>query len=383
MNLKAKIGVFSLVLIGIVGVNMFIVTKENPSINASTDSSPITHTVVEQTLTDIINLNGKVLPLKEEYIFLDETKGKVKEIHVNEGDAIKKGNPILVYQNEELNLQLEQAELAKSRSLIQIEQLNHQEKELDKRISDSQKVAPSTSENPLEEEIKTVQFQKRIANLDYKEAELTIKNINSKVKELTVTSPIDGVISKINPIGTGSAGDISPLVYITSGEEYIISGNLSEYDLPFINEGDPVIVKAKAIPNETFPGVISNLGKIPLVTNSTAQMSAENSGSIYPFQVNLTKQNKTLQSGYKVDVEVQIKGDIKKPVVPVESIMTDDKGEFVFIVMEDKKLKKQYIETGLIDQENKEVLKGLKPTNEILLNPNNETSDGMELGSDD
>ncbi|MCQ6277577.1 efflux RND transporter periplasmic adaptor subunit [Bacillus sp. V3B] len=108
------------------------------------------------------------------------------------------------------------------------------------------------------------------------------------------------------------------------------------------------------------------------------QVGTGNQTATYPFQVELNEFNEELKSGYQVNVEVEIKGEMKKPVVLVESIVTDDQGEFVYVVIEDT-LKKQYIETGILDNNFKEVISGLEVDEKILLNPSNGTSEEMEI----
>lgn len=381
MKVKLTVGIIVLVVVGFIGVNIFIYTNEKQTAKATgSDSAQKTYAVEEKILNDMINVKGKVSPSEEEFISFDESKGKIKEILVKEGDAVKAGSNIVVYQSDELNQQIEQANIAKSRALIQLEQLKHQEEMVSEKIADAEKSKATEVIAQLKEEQKTFSFQRRTANLDYEEAESTIKNLEKKVNEQVIKSPIDGVISKINSDVQTTIGNNLPLLQITSKDSYIVSGILTEFDFPFLNVGDKVNVKAKAVPDELFSGVISSIDSVPQMMNNDPQLSTESQTASYPFQVDLTGSIEALKPGYEVNVEVEVKGEVKKPVVPVESIATDDKGEFVFVVVDDT-LKKQYIETGLLDQGYKEILDGLKINDEILLNPSSDSTEGLEINN--
>ncbi|MCQ6277294.1 efflux RND transporter periplasmic adaptor subunit [Bacillus sp. V3B] len=255
MRIKITVGLIILFLMSFIGVNIFILTNEKQSVDAS-KSNYETYVVEEKILTDIVSVNGKVSPSVEKFIPYEVSKGEIKGIYVKEGDSVKAGADLVVYHNEETNQQLEQSKIAKSRLLIQLEQLNYQEEVIKKKIEEAKKENTKEVLNQLKEEQKELSYQKRIANLDYKEAELNMTYLEKSLNDLVVKSPIDGIVLNVRQ-GNQESDNTLPLIHIISKDSYIVSGNLSEYDVPFIKEGDKVSVKAKAIPDKEFPGVIS------------------------------------------------------------------------------------------------------------------------------
>ena len=67
--------------------------------------------VTERKLNNTKLISGQVKPGNIESFYADPTKGKVKDIVVKEGQEVGKGTKLFSYDNEEINLQVKQAEL--------------------------------------------------------------------------------------------------------------------------------------------------------------------------------------------------------------------------------------------------------------------------------
>jgi HlyD family secretion protein len=321
--------------------------------------------------------SGIVVPASEESIFLDTTKGKPDKIKVKEGQVVKKGDPLFSYENDELNLQLNQHEIAKKRILVQLEQQNEKIKDLE---NDIQKAKadnlPRETILQLTKEKEELEYQNRISNLDYQETLIQVQSIEEKQKQMNVLSPISGVIKEINE-DAGMNGSQNPYIYIVSEDPYNIKGTVTEYDYNFLKEGQTVTIKPKALPNKSFKGKINRINNTPVKEAEGIGTKAESVTS-YPFSIAFDKETDELQVGYHVSIEIEIQVKEATLVIPEGSIRTVEGKSFVFTVT-DGVVKMNEVVIGETHGEWKEVVSGLEQGDTVVINKLDQLSDNMEV----
>lgn len=119
------IGTF-LGIVLIVSANIYYATTEE-RIKVKTTS------IEKREISDMVMVPGTLKLLNEQKIFADPEKGEVNEILVKEGDKVKKGDPIIRYSNEELQLEKQQNQLSIESNYIHIRQLKKQINDLKKK----------------------------------------------------------------------------------------------------------------------------------------------------------------------------------------------------------------------------------------------------------
>lgn len=78
---------------------------------ASTNADAVSFESDRRKLNNTKLISGQVKPGNIESFYADPAKGKVKDIEVKEGQEVEKGTKLFSYDNEEINLQMKQAEL--------------------------------------------------------------------------------------------------------------------------------------------------------------------------------------------------------------------------------------------------------------------------------
>lgn len=71
---------------------------------------------------NVVLLSGKVEPKLVSKVFLNQERGKVASLDVNEGDTVKKGQKLFSYTNSEGDLAMKEAELAVRKEASTLEQ---------------------------------------------------------------------------------------------------------------------------------------------------------------------------------------------------------------------------------------------------------------------
>lgn len=375
VNKKLIISIILTISIVFIALNFTLFKENKPS---AKEINPKVYLIKEERLTDTININGVVDPLNEQSIYYDSSKGLIKSFYVNVGDNVKKGDKLFSYQDSNLKQEIQQAGISKSRALIQLDKINYEIRKKDGQLKQAEKLNQKELKKQILEEKNSLEYDKKIANLDFKDALSKLNAINKD--DLTIKSSIDdGIVSKVS--SDISAGNATPIINVISKNKYVITGDISEYDVPYLDSGMKVSIKIKALPGQTLKGEFISISDYPNQSISESETTQSQLAS-YPFKIKIEGDVTNLRKGYLCNIEVRVNRKEKKPVVPVESILTDENGEYVFLV-KNHNLRKTYIKTGVLDQGFKEVVSGLKVKEKIIQIPTNELKDGMEWNAND
>ena len=205
-----------------------------------------------------------------------------------------------------------------------------------------------------------------------------------------IVAPMDGlVLTKNVEIGESITSGVSSfnagtvLFTVADVSKMIIKAGVNEVDIGKIRVGMPVNVSLDAYPKNKFPGRIDRIAPAVRIDDKVR---------VFDVEIRLDAQGRELRSGMTANIEVLGEKKDKVLTVPVESVFQRDEGEIVFVKKpfdpkaaaapkpakttsngeKDKDAWKQFFEkrvvvTGLSDNRRVEILKGLKPGEEIAL----------------
>ncbi len=329
---------------------------------------------------------GQIVPGKIETFYPDATKGKVKEIFVKEGQKITKGQKLFFYDNPDLSNQLEQLEIDKKTANLQMDQDNQKISTLQKQMKVAKNRNATLDEiNQLNSQLQDLQFQLQTAQLTIKKNQLQEEDLQNKIDNLIVYSSIDGIVQQVNADAgqseTQTAAQLTPIIQIASMDPFIIQGTLTELQKAQIQPNQPITVTAKAVSDKTWNGKITEISEYPSTDGlgqSTAATGAQQTQTVsyYNFKAVLDSQD-GLSPGYHVSVQVNLSSK-KMLVIPSSSIIENGNSRYVYVV-NNNKLHKKTITTGLGDGDLTEVLKGLKAGDKVVDNPSANVYDGMDV----
>lgn len=383
-NKKKKwiiIGVIALIII-VAAANIFMMQSKK---KGSTEDVKFRE-VTERQLNNTKLVSGQVKPGNIESFYADATKGKVKDIAVKEGQEVNKGDKLFSYDNEEINLQVKQAEIEQKMTSMRYDQ---GKKKIDSLKQDIKKAKDSgaTKEmiDPLESQLNELEMQQKTADLEKEKVNLHIEELKKKQGELTVYSNFSGVVQKFDKDASqGSTpvmgGQGKAFLQIASKDPFQIQGTLTELQKSQIQKDQAITVTAKAAPKKKWTGKVTEVSEYP--TSAEANIQAPAGGeagqnmSYYTYKASLDSQD-GLSPGYHVSIQVNLENR-KMVAVPHKSIV-EEKGES-FVYVEDKgKLRKQIVKKGSSDGDWVEVLEGVTVGQKVVENPSDKVFDGMEV----
>ncbi len=355
----------------VIGVNIYR-TYGDSTANVKTES------VKSEEINSTVMTPGTLTLEEESLQYLDPANGELKDVLVKEGDSVKKGDPVLTYENADLEMEKEQNDINIESLYLRINSLNKQETRLNEKKSDlADDVGKKEADDSMAAELEQVEMDKRMANLDLRQALLQQDRLKERISDLEVKSEVDGVVIEVNEPGVAQSTQVEkPILRIGSIDNLIVEGTLSEYDTLSIEKGQKVTVTSDALPEENWEAEVMDVGYLPEAPSGEAGTGA--SAVQYPVSVKLNKpKDVKLKPGFQMILEIETESH-KALTLPFEAVQQDGEEQFVYVVEEGKAFKRK-IDTGSSTAKRIEVTKGLKKKDEVVVNPPEKLKDNMDV----
>lgn len=382
-NKKKKwiiIGVIALIVI-VAAVNIFVMQGKKKG-TAKTDAVSF-EKVTERKLNNTKLISGQVKPGNIESFYADPTKGKVKDIAVKEGQEVEKGTKLFSYDNEEINLQMKQADLDQKMVDMRYDQgkkkIDSLKKEI-KKVKDSGVGKEVT--DPMEEQVSELEMAQKTTDLEKEKGKLQKEELSKKQKELTIYSNFTGVVQKLDKDAAQSSsqalgGQGKAFLQVASKDPFQVQGTLTELQKSQIQKDQTFTVTAKANNKKKWTGKITEVSEFP-TSAEMAQAAGEGTQNMsqYTYKASLDSQD-GLSPGYHVSLQVNLEN---KTMIAVPSKSIVEKGEDAFVYIEEKgKLRKQNVKKGSTDGDWTEIVEGATVGQKVVKNPSDDVYDGMEV----
>ena len=341
---------------------------------------------------DYVRVTGQVLPMTTMQISPLET-GVVKEIYIEEGAKVKAGDPILLLSNENLNLQIlnAEADLAEKdnmlrNTLISMEQqkLTNQQDILQLEIDvrrylrtyKSQKqlyadnliskedylraeedyslakdrlnlVKHRAVQDSLYRSIEVKQMQESLDNM-----RLHMMMIRKRKDNLLVKAPINGELGLLDVVLGQSVAEGSKIGQINNLSSYKIEAQFDEHYIDRITTGLEADFERQ---NENFRAVIRKV--YPEVRDGKFKADFKFSG----------EQPDNIRSGQTYYMNLQLGQPEKAILIPRGSFYQNTGGQWIYVISKNgKEAYKREIRIGRQNPQYYEVIDGLKPGDKVI-----------------
>ncbi|HCM75417.1 MAG TPA: efflux transporter periplasmic adaptor subunit [Cytophagales bacterium] len=381
------------------------------------------------TITEKVSASGTVQPVTEVKL-APEVSGEIIELNVEDGDSVKQGKVLVKIRPDVWLSQLERSEAslnqqmanmesskaALSRSeatFIRAEQEFNRQQQLwnEKVISEAEwQLAQQNfkiAKNDLESAKQTVEAARYIV----RSTEASVRESRENVRRTTVSSPMTGVISKLNVkqgervVGTAQMAG-TEMLRIADLNVMEVRVNVNENDIVRVHLNDTVMIEVDAYSNtdKKFKGIVTNIAntakdkqsadaitefEVRILILRSSYEDLIKKGNRYPFRPGMTA---------SVEIFTETKNNVLS--VPLAAVTTrnpeEDKKDKAAergssnnnrqVVDESKKQQKQEdkvvvfvndngkakmveVKTGISDYDNIEIISGLSDTVEVITGP--------------
>ncbi|WP_033683669.1 efflux RND transporter periplasmic adaptor subunit [Streptococcus mitis] len=387
-QLYAAVGAASVVVLGAGGILLF----RQPSHTAVKDEA--THLVVakEGSVASSVLLSGTVTAKNEQYVYFDASKGDLDEILVSVGDKVSEGQALVKYSSSEAQAAYDSASRAVAKADRHINELNQARNEAASAPA-PQLPAPAGGEGAAVQapapvsgnSVSSIDAQLGDARDARADAAAQLSKAQSQLDATTVLSTLEGTVVEVNRnVSKSPTGASQVVVHVVSNENLQVKGELSEYNLANLSVGQEVTFTSKVYQDKRWTGKISYISDYPKNNGeaaSTATAAAGNSGSKYPYTIDVTSEIGDLKQGFSVSVEV--KNKTKAILVPLTSVVTENDKNYVWVLDEQKKAKKVEVGLGNADADNQEITSGLTNGVKVISNPTSSLEEGKEVKADE
>lgn len=381
--LFTAIGVASVLVVGAAAVLLL----RQPNQAAAKDETAKIVLAKEGSVASSVLLSGSVTAQNEQYIYYDASKGDLDEVLVSVGDKVSEGQALVKYSSADAQAAYDAASRAVAKADRHISELNEARNTAAATPSLPQAglegatgQAPAQSSGSATAAIDSQISDARDVRAD---AEAQLEKAQAQLNAATVLSTVEGTIVEVNRnVSKSPTGNSQVLVHIVSNDNLQVKGELSEYNLANLSVGQEVTFTSKVYPDKTWNGKISYISNYPKNNSeASSSLTGSNTGSKYPYTVDVTSEIGDLKQGFTVSVEV--KSTSKALIVPITSVVMEEDKNYVWILDENQKAKKVEVGLGNADAENQEITSGLTDGAKVISNPTASLQEGKEVKTDE
>ena len=381
-QLYTAIGVASAIVIGAAGILIF----RQPSQSAVKEETSHIVTAKEGSVASSVLLSGTVTAKNEQYVYFDASKGDLDEILVSVGDKVEEGQALVKYSSADAQAAYDAADRAVAKADRHIEELN--------KARENASASPASPQVPTEaglpeqaqaatSSVSSIDSQISDAKDNRADAVAQLNKAQAQLDAATVLSTLEGTVVEVNRnVSKSPTGNSQVVVHVVSNENLQVKGELSEYNLANLSVGQEVTFTSKVYQDKSWTGKISYISDYPKNNGEAANAAlGGNTGSKYPYTVDVTSDIGELKQGFSVSVEVKNKS--KAILVPLTSVVTENDKNYVWLVDDQKKAKKVEVTLGNADADNQEITSGLTDGAKVISNPTSSLEEGKEVKADE
>ncbi|SHJ29044.1 HlyD family secretion protein [Clostridium cavendishii DSM 21758] len=403
MKKKMIIGTIVIVILGII-FSLSMIAK-----NKNKYKSVKTAVVSKGDIKSYLSTTGTIKSKNIKEYF--GPQGKVSKINFKLGASVKKGDILVVYDIQDLNTPVKQAELQYNNAILQKQDLVNQSNQMTININDkNNKISDLTkSINDLNNQITSLNkpnnnqvssqldsiikqrdslvqqknslMQQRdalqpISNEKMQQADNAIKNsklaLDTAKENLAkntgnIVSDVDGVVTAINVLEGGVGTQQQAAIVVQTINDLKVTISVGRYDIDKVKLDKSAIVKSST--NE-YRGKVSKIYPVAEVSKTVASGEAT-----IQVDVDLIENAPNLKVGFDADVDIlldEVKNVIK---IPAESIKTDKNGKsFVYVVENNKAVEKEIKKE--VRSETEVQVEGVNEGSRVILNPTDVIQNG-------
>jgi len=310
--------------------------------------------------------DGTIRPKRKVDLY-DQTGWVVKEVPVKKGDAVKKGQPLLVFDTSTAQKNLADEQDRHAKQQIELEKLQ-----------DSLKQHGLGGEASKIDEIRR---QINALKLDMSVQARKIESIRKEIADKgTLIAPFDGLIDDLQADAGLSASPGRAVVQLSDlSQGWELKSNVDADSANRLTAGEAVDVRIKETPVRLVKGKIASVEK----TDSAGGSQAKGGGTSDLREVAVDIADPKLTGKELAEFRIVKNVGAPRQMVPKTAVKTDTRGEYIFVIEEKKRplgnefrARKKYVTTEDSDKTNAVLIGMIMPNEKIITESSEPISDG-------
>lgn len=403
-----------LVVVVIVAMNFFTGGEKGMAVNATE--------VVQQDLVEQVSASGRIQP-KNLVDITAELNAEIVGVMVKEGDWVERGQLLLVLDTVQTATQTEQAKYALDESRARLDgakstrDQNVEEFERQERLYNQQLTSETAYKNAKYAAINAESAYKAML-AQVKQLEAGYERQLDNLAKSRIEAPMDGVITYLDAeVGEIAAAQTpysqgKTLMTISNLSVFEVEVEVDETEINKIDLEQVVEIEVDAFPDTTFEGRVVEIGNTAIL----AQYGSQDQSTNFKVKVTFADANPRLRPGMSATVDITTARQDQVTAVPFTAVVvrsydmdsllaarnnppgsgsvveevqaaendgkeedekehdtasgepTREEHKGVFVIR-DGKVQFVKIETGIADQRNIQVVKGVEPGDTVVSGP--------------
>ncbi len=199
------------------------------------------------------------------------------------------------------------------------------------------------------------------------QAEAALELANIQLAEVVIKAPFDGVVAELNISQGSRVGPQSDVAQFISKEVEVVV-NVPESRIGQLKIGQSAAMQITAYPGQEFPGEVTSIAPVANTDTRT-----------FEVKITPTKGMDLLRSGMYANVSVLAEEKPQTLLAPRAAIVIADEQPLVYVVKADNTVEQRPVTTGLSDDENVEILAGLKAGEIVVTAGQSSLTDGAKV----
>lgn len=342
----------TILILGFAGGGVYYVKNRNSREGENGRSKRLSSATVEaRNIQFTITAAGEIGPADQVSV-RPEVNGKISELPVDLGDAVRKGDLLFQLDDRDLQIERERQETDIARSRLQLEQAERNY------LRARELFEESLISKELFEQTKT---EYDLSKNTVLQGEKSLDLINDRLRKTRILAPFDCTVLT-RPVSVGQA--VSGSGGVSGGTEVLTIANLNDMIInAHINQADVAYLKHEQVVDvsvEAVPGLQVN-GKIERIA---PQATIKNNIKGFATRILLTNVDKRIRPGMTANIRIPVASADNVLAVPLAAVFTElnpqrqQNERFVYVKKGDA-YERQPVQVGVSDYFFAEIKSGL------------------------
>ncbi len=338
-------------------------TAEKPAPIAEAPAPLTTFPLTKEKLSTEMRVPAELAGFKQVDIYA-KVSSYVKDLKVDIGSKVRKGQLLIVLEAPEVSSQL----AAANSRLKSQEAVYTASNSTYKRFLETSKTEGTISKNDLEQ----AEARKNSDYANFQAAKAAYQEVSAILNYLSIRAPFDGVISSRNVnlgayVGPAGKGSDLPLLTLQQQDKLRLSLSVPELYAGYLNQGDELKFNVKSLPGSSFSGKIQRLSGA-LDTRLRAER----------VELDVENPKQLLLPGMVAEVVLPLNAKEGTFVVPKTAVVTSSEGIYV-IRDADGKTQRVEVKKGREFEDRIEIYGDLKENDALITLASEEIKDGTPV----
>lgn len=301
-----------------------------------------------------------------------KVSGRVQSVYVNMGDQVHAGQVLAQLDTTDLDKQLAQyqAQVQVDQNQLQIYRNNSEQSQADYQRSKSLFDSGAISQQQLEQvrlKMQNDQAQMQVTQASMNKDMALVEVYAQQKREMSVTSPVDGVVATKNIEPGMQVSTQTALFNIVQADPLKATVNVTDQIMADVHPGIEAQITVPQLGSKVFGGTVV---RVSPVTDPVSRA--------YPVEIQISNPDKQMLPGMAVSVQLVGLKSQTGIAIPAQAVVETTQGSEVFTV-EKNVAHMHIVKLGAVSSDKIVILEGLKPGDKVIVNGQTLVSDGAPV----